>query len=125
MTTPSTLQPLALDPAHARLSALEADVARRERELDASKQELLRLQRKYLDEVGALYARLSEVEAALVDAEVRAGLRRPFDADETCEAGAYRDGATEESHGCNNRSAPSDDLKRVFRDVAKAIHPDL
>ena len=120
------LQPTNLDPSRARLADLEVQLASRERDLAAFKSELQQLQTRYLREVGSLYARLTEIEAAVAEAEIRAGLRPPPDVDGLDDADAPDgpDGAIAAA-GCSNRSAPSDDLKRVFRDLAKAIHPDL
>ena len=105
------------------LARLEGGVATAERELAALRAELLTLQNRYLAEIGVLYSDLGRLEAELRDAEIRAGLRLPEDIDteETDDAG---EGATATA-GCVNPAAPSDDLKRVFRDVAKAVHPDL
>jgi predicted nucleic acid-binding Zn-ribbon protein len=105
------------------LARLERGVADAERELASLRAELLTLQNRYLAEIGVLYSDLGRLEAELRDAEIRAGLRLPEDIDteDTDDADA---GATA-SAGCVNPAAPSDDLKRVFRDVAKAVHPDL
>ncbi len=98
---------------------------RRESELDALKVELQKLQSRYLGEIGSLYRELSELEDRIVEAEVRAGLRPPA-ADEDLETeGADPAGTAGELFQCSNRSQPSDELKKVFRDVAKSIHPDL
>jgi hypothetical protein len=107
-----------------RLAALERDLADREAELAAAKAELQELQSRYLREIGPFYATLSGLEAAVIEAEIQAGLRPPFDPDA---AGSDEDAAGDEDSApaCGHRSAPSDDLKRAFRDVAKAIHPDL
>lgn len=117
------LQPVELDPTREHLSSLELQVAERERELSELKVELQELQSRYLSEVGSLYAELSGLEAAVAEAEVRAGLRPPPDEIGEKDSGPEQGPALES--GCTNRSAPSDDLKRVFRDVAKAVHPDL
>jgi hypothetical protein len=122
MTT-SSLHPVPLEvPGDARQAALEADLSRREAELLALKLELQEVQRHYLSQIGALYAELSELEAAVAEAEVRAGLRPPpidDDADEPPAAGHLTSGS------CTNRTQPTDELKKVFRDVAKSLHPDL
>lgn len=110
-----------------RLADLEMELARREAALAAFKHELRALQTQYLGDVGSLYARLTDLEAAIVEAEVRAGLRPPpEEADEAAEdeAALGPDGVLYAS-GCSNRGAPSDGLKRMFRDLAKTIHPDL
>jgi hypothetical protein len=60
-----------------RRRALEAEVLRRENELDALKVELQKLQSRYLGEIGSLYRDLSELEDQIFEAEVRAGLRPP------------------------------------------------
>jgi hypothetical protein len=109
-----------------RRHALEAEVLRREAELDALKVELQKLQARYLGEIGSLYRELSELEDQIFEAEVRAGLRSPPDEEgpdnrPAGEAEARDDGGFH----CSNRSQASDELKRVFRDVAKSIHPDL
>ena len=66
---------------------------------------------------------LSGLEAAVLEAEIRAGIRPPFETEADAEAGASTSGG--DTQACSNRGAPTDDLKRVFRDLAKAIHPDL
>jgi hypothetical protein len=121
------LQPADLDPSRARLAALDVQLAARERDLATVKSELQHLQARYLRDVGALYARLTDIEAAVAEEEIRAGLRRPpdADADEAVDPDPDRAGEGSAAASCSNRSAPSDDLKRVFRDLAKAIHPDL
>jgi hypothetical protein len=125
------LEPVAADPAHARLAGLTARLADREDELAALKAELLQLQTRYLEEVGVLYAQLSQIEAAIADEGIRLGLRLPppdEDEDEDDAAPASRGPAGSDgpdAPGCSNRSAPSDHLKAVFRNLAKSIHPDL
>ena len=96
---------------------------RREGELDALKVELQKLQSRYLGEIGSLYRELSELEDQIFEAEVRAGLRPP--AVEQADNDSAGTADAERGFQCANRSQPSDELKRVFRDVAKSIHPDL
>ena len=104
------------------LARLERGVADAERELASLRAELLTLQNRYLAEIGVLYSDLGRLEAELRDAEIRAGLRLPEDIDTEDTDGA--DAGATATAGCVNPAAPSDDLKRVFRDVAKAVHPD-
>lgn len=110
----------------ARRSTLSAEVLRREAELDALKVELQRLQSRYLTEIGSLYRELSELEDRIYEAEVRAGVRSPA-TEEPSGASAEREAADAGvgAFQCSNRSEPSDELRKVFRDVAKTIHPDL
>ncbi len=114
-----SLEPAAASPSQSRVAALEAQLAERIRELTTLQTELLELQNRYLAEIGPLYAELAELEASVADVEIRLGFRpaesaEPVDTDEDAEPPA----------GCGQRSSPSVDLKRIFRDVAKAVHPD-
>jgi hypothetical protein len=114
-----------LSGARAQLAALEAQLAGRERELRDLQHELQALQARYFETLGALYAELTELNVAIVDAETRLGLRQPGAAhdsgDDDDDAGRPQDAVV----SCSNRPVPSDDLKKMFRDLAKAIHPDL
>jgi hypothetical protein len=105
--------------------ALEAELAAREHDLTALKVELQTLQGRYLRGIGPLYRRLGEIEAAVVDAEVRRGLRPPVPDDEPDAADALPGAETALDAVCAHHATPSVDLKRIFRDVARAIHPDL
>jgi hypothetical protein len=113
-------------PLRARLTALETQIAERESALADRKHALQQLQERYLKDVGVLYARLAEIDAAILDAEVRAGLRPPDDEDDESESGSATDGVDDSpSAGCAGRGLPTDGLKSMFRNLAKAIHPDL
>ena len=119
MSSSRSLEPAAASPSRARVAALLEQLAERDRALTALKTELLALQERYLTEIGPLYAELGELDAAVAELEIRLGLRSAepeeiTDADEDPEAPV----------GCGNLAAPSADLKRIFRDVAKAVHPD-
>jgi hypothetical protein len=118
MTRSTSLQP-APDATAARVATLELQVAAREAELDELKAALQELQARYLDKIGPLYAELIPLDEAVAEAEIRAGLRVP-DAEPDDAPGA--DG-TLTATGCSP-AAPSGDLKRMFRDVARAVHPD-
>ena len=124
---PPSLQPVAQNADRSRLAALELDIAVRERELATVKDELHRLQRRYLQEVGPHYAQLTELDAKIAEREVALGIRSavvddddPADADD--DAGARELDLTS---SCSNRGAPTDDLKKMFRQLAKSLHPDL
>jgi hypothetical protein len=110
--------------ARPRLAELEAQVAAREAALVAFKLELQELQARYLGQMGELYRELSALEAEVARAEIRAGIRPPLDPDAPDED-AEPAGAADAASSCSHRSTTPEALKRVFRDLAKAIHPDL
>ncbi len=121
-----SLQPAALEPSRARLAQLDLQLADRERDLAHHKSELHALQARYLREIGGLYEHLARLQAAVEEAEIRLGIRAPAaEADELSgEEAAADEAAGGMSAGCSNPTSASDDLKRMFRDIAKAIHPD-
>jgi hypothetical protein len=135
MSSANTLQPADLDPSRSQLAALELEVAARERELSVLKGELQQLQTRYLNEIGALYSELARLETDVREEEIRAGLRPAISMDEIGEdAESVDSGARSATESeCSNRGAfdglragePSVDLKKMFREVARAIHPDL
>lgn len=112
-----------LDAERARLSALEAEVRDRDRELTAIKRELQALQTRYLTEVGSLYGALNEIEAAIAEIEIAVGLREPPAVDADADASGHA--ADADAASCGHRGGASEDLKRIFRRLAKTIHPDL
>jgi len=118
-----SVQPAEPDPTAARLTDLELQVAARERELAALKIELQALQSRYLSEFGGLYAELNTLEAAIAEQEIRAGLRPP-PGDEADDDGETAGDTPDAGPGCSNRAVPSGTLKKIFRDVARAVHPD-
>lgn len=111
-----------LETLRARLDELEGQLAGREAALANFKTELSDLQRSYLEKMSPLYTQLAEIDAAIVEAEIHAGLRPPIEENETPDESDAGDGA--DHRACASRPQASDDLRRVFRDVAKAIHPD-
>ena len=119
MSSTSSLQ-TSTDPTREEVATLERRVEERERDLLSVKTQLQQLQVRYLSELGALYAELNLLDEELAQAEIKAGLRVPDEAepDEPDDAG------TSESAGCASTSAPSSALKAMFRDVARAVHPD-
>ena len=102
-----------------QVAALQLQVAAREHELNELKTDLRQLQTRYLDDIGPLYAELMPLDAAVMDEEIRLGLRLVDEEDDfdVRSAGA-------EAAPCTPASSSPDDLKRMFRDVAKAVHPD-
>ena len=123
------LQPATPDADRARLAALELEVAARERDVTRLKRDLLALQSRYLDDIGGLYAKLNEIETAIADEEIALGLRLGTEGTEGTERTEGMPGPQTEdigaAAGCGHRTAPSADLKRIFRQLAKTIHPDL
>jgi hypothetical protein len=105
----------------ARLETLTAEVAARGAALAGYARDLAALQARYLDEIGVLYAELAPLDQALADVEIRLGLRPPHEAAD--EADPDRTAPVDATQLF--RGEPSADLKRAFRDVARAIHPDL
>jgi hypothetical protein len=122
-SSPETgIAPVAPGPSRARLADLELRLAERERELAVVSTELQDLQGRYLGAAGAFYAELATLEAASVAIEIRLGLRSP----EPENAAPDMDsGVHDEGDGCGNRAVPSSDLKKIFRNLARTIHPDL
>lgn len=99
-----------------RVAALEVEVAAGERELAALKTDLHAVQTQYLEKIGPLYAELIPLDDAVAEAEIRAGLRVPDE--EPPDAFDARTGNFDV--GCK----PSPHLKRMFHDIARAVHPD-
>jgi hypothetical protein len=118
------LQPAALEPSRARLASLQLQLAARETELTAASDELQQLQAKYLKAVGGFYRKLVDLEAAIVEAEIAAGLRVPAPPEDAADTEGTAD-VEGPFEGCSNRGAPSTDLKAMYRNLARTIHPDL
>lgn len=102
-----------------RLAELETVLAERGAEVTRMQSVLAAFKIRYRQDVGLLHEELDELERAIAEAE-------PGEA----AANANRDASDPEAGSGGSRSEPalrytSDAVRRLFRDVAKAVHPDL
>jgi chromosome segregation ATPase len=109
------------------LAAIRATLAERELELVDLRSQLAAFEGRYLRHVGTLYAELDEWKARISELQARL---HPLAAS-TAQAEEARERARqtyEEAHGEaseTNDFTPSPELKRMYREAAKRIHPDL
>jgi len=109
------------------LALLQADLADRELYLTNLRVELSAFERRYLRQVGILYAELDEWNAKI--AELVADDERTKEARSA--ATQARTQAAESHSAVHSEAAeakdfaPSAELRRVYREVAKRVHPDL
>ncbi len=114
----------------ADLNALETDLADQETVLATLLIEMYRFQRAYLRVVGRRYAELDELEARVAEALAELA---PGDKAAREEAQRTRQRAEEsaESVGepvppdAKEGETPSEQLRKIYREVAKKVHPDL
>ena len=102
-----------------RAVALEAALRDRSAEVACVDAELVAFKIRYRHDVGLLHEQLDELENAIAEAELGEIARR-------VEAEGGAPGAR--SNARRPESAPrftSDAVRKLFRDVAKAVHPDL
>lgn len=109
------------------LAAVRATLAERELELADLRAELKAFEGLYLRQVGTLYAELDEWEAKIAELEAKLN---PSEAS-TQQAQEARTRAEETREAAHGEAAkapvfkPSPELKRLFHEVAKRIHPDF
>ena len=103
-----------------RASALEDALTRRLKEIARAQASLEAFRIRYRQDVGALYDELEELEREIAEAELGEMSRRLEE-----EAPARRTSATGDATADNAPRYTTDAVRRLFRDVAKAIHPDL
>jgi hypothetical protein len=102
-------------------------LAERELELADFRAQLKSFEGRYLRQVGVLYAEMDDLDARV--AELEASLERSASARQRAERARKRaDDTHEATHGEASKAEvfkPSPDLKSLFREVAKRIHPDF
>jgi hypothetical protein len=104
---------------HQRNRELEAVLQARSAEVTRLDSELSAFRIRYRQDVGLLHEQLDELEYAIAEAELGEIARR-----------VEADSAGQKASPAAHRAEPaarftSDAVRRLFRDVAKAIHPDL
>jgi hypothetical protein len=115
----------------ATLAELEEVLASCELERATLEAELLGFQRIYLEAVGGLIAELDELEAQIAEAIASnhpmddASAQGATNARKTAEESAKAYSDENKAVLPKGKFMPTEDLKRLFRDVAKKIHPDL
>lgn len=119
-----------LDSKKSDLAILEAELAERELDLATLQGSLHAFESRYLCIVGTCYAELDELEARLAEANLQGNPRDRKLHQQAAEArarameSAGASGAAQYG-GQNVQFAPADDLKRLYREVARRVHPDL
>jgi hypothetical protein len=115
---------------HAEFEALSKDLAERELELATLETKLSEFEKRYARTVGVLFAELDELEKEIAKELFRLNpteeYQQGFQRAER-KAKSSQDGVGSEGIANNEKKpfAPSDELKNLFRKVAKLIHPDL
>jgi hypothetical protein len=121
----------------ARLAELEAQLADRELELASLLADLVHFEKRYLQTVGRRYALLDGLKAKIAEARARQNPDRQDARDQARHARA-RAQESARAAGEENAGAPSPDdaassskpnrsesLKRLYRQAARLLHPDL
>ena len=111
------------------LSELEAELAQRELDLATFQAELHTFEARYIRIVGVCYTELDEIEAQIAEAEARLKPKDNKIQEKSAQARAHAQesaqatGITQEPR--EEKFKPSENLKKLYREVAKHIHPDL
>lgn len=112
------------------LAPLEEELAQRELEAATLKAELRDFEALYVNLVGKLYVTLDRVEAEIAEEEARLfpddeeAHRRAAEARRRAEESAEAADAVS-WQGCNRKFNPPPALKKMYRSLARLIHPDL
>jgi hypothetical protein len=109
------------------LAAIRAILAERELELVDLRSQLAAFEGRYLRQVGTLYADLDEWKSRISELEARLHPSAASTA-QAEEASEHAHKTYEEAHGEASEAkdfTPSPELKRMYREAAKRIHPDL
>ena len=111
----------------AELAQLEDELAERELQIASSRGELAAFERLYLRTVGVLYAELDEINAQIAERMAqKSGTEEANRAAKQSRQRAQESQAAVESQAAAARDfAPSPELKSLYREVAKRVHPDL
>jgi hypothetical protein len=111
---------------HARVKELEAALDARTADLDSFKLELEAFRIRYRKEVGLLHDQLDELEIAIAELELGELSRKVAEAKAAEEAGEAPPADTGPSPVVDVPPRfTSDAVRKLFREVAKIIHPDL
>ncbi len=119
-----------LDDKKERLSKLEEELLKKELDLSTIRIELRSFEARYMNKVGIYYAKLDEINAIIAellakqDPENIIAKENATHAREQAQASsrAAEDIKEEILHP---KPAPSENIKKLFREAAKAMHPDL
>ena len=112
------------------LVALESQLAQRELDLATLQIELRTFQQHYLRTVGVKFAALDEAEAQIAETLTRqnpsdkTARQRAVEARSKAAESAGATGALEDQTRIVDFT-PSDALRRLYREIAKCVHPDL
>ena len=109
------------------LKAVRAELAERELELADLRAQLKNFEGRYLRQVGVLYADLDRWEARF--AELEASRSGTADSHNRAEQARKRAEESEEAAAGaalrSNQLPPTPELRNLFREVAKRVHPDF
>jgi len=114
---------------HADFAALSKELVEKELELATLEKILSVFEERYARTIGVLIAELDELEKDIAEElyrlnpekECKQGFQRAEE-----KAKSSRDAVNEKIHRIEQEPfTPSDELKNLFREVAKTIHPDL
>jgi hypothetical protein len=119
-----------LETKRAELAGLQAELAQRELDLTTLQAELRAFEARYLRVVGSRFAERDELEARIAEAKAR---QRPQDVRVNRDAAESRARAVQSADSTSRAALmsadesfkPTDDLKRLYREIAKLVHPDL
>jgi len=108
--------------AHQRriLASIRAVLAERELELDHLRDQIISFETRYIRQVGVLYRQLDEWEERI--AELKVSQETPEERERYAREAAQRPEAPPAEEPATERSL---DLRNLFREVAKLIHPDF
>ena len=112
------------------LEELEQELADNELDLSTARRDLNMFEHRYQHAVGSKYAELDRLKASVLEMATRI---HPDSKDFRSQAEAAREQAEQSAHNWEAHqeeaegdiSEPSEELKKMFRDAAKKIHPDL
>jgi hypothetical protein len=110
------------------LASLESELADRELYIATLRAELAAFERRYLRIVGTRYAELDEINAQIAEriSQRSEGDQLAESVARQARAHANESRATVEADASEPiRSLPSQELKSLYRQVAKTVHPDL
>lgn len=112
------------------LLALETELVQRELGLATLRAELTAFEARYISTVGILYADLDEIEAKITEAQARLSPKDDRVQQQAAQARAQAQQSAQaagavQKLGEQKKFSASENLKKLYREVAKRIHPDL